>query len=658
MPSRLSRSARALVPVLITVLLSGAAATSAAAAPSQGRTASELSEADVSAWLDGFLPTALEREGIVGATVAVVAKGVVVTERGYGLADEGADGAGLVPVDPQRTLFRIGSISKLVTATAVLQLVEDGALELDEPVQQYLDFSLPTRFERPITLRHLLSHTAGFEDKIAGVIGDPEAEPPSLREAVTIDPPEQIFEPGTVPAYSNYSNGLAAYVVERVSGQPYADYVEREVFEAAGMSSATMAQPLPDDLRSRMSRGYAYSGSAEVPFEINSPAPAGAISATASDMSAFMLAQLSDEGTLLAPETLRLMQSPALDEGDLGGLAAGPRMALGFFEVDRNGHRILSHGGDLTAFHAQLDLYPDDDAGIFISLNSTGLRGDATTAIRDALSRGFTDRYFPLLGGGETQPTRSAADHADALAGSYQVSRRGESTFLRLFFALSAVEVARSAGDAITISALTDTSGTPVDLVEVEPWVWQEVDGQRRVAVDQEDGMVRAIGLNPAFTLQPMPGVLQALPIVAALSLGVLLIAMVALPVGLILGRWYGRPRVLSRPERRLRMLRAASLLALVAAGAFWSVAASALLSDAPPPSVLVFRAAQILTVTAVLGVVPALLLLVRRVRHRRLGDGPRQVVAVATAGIVTLAYLGLATVAIVGGLLSPSITY
>ncbi|GMA28837.1 serine hydrolase domain-containing protein [Arenivirga flava] len=649
------RPLRALATVLAAILLSGAAMSSAAAAPIAERGAPELSTADVDGWLDGLLPAALEREGIVGATVSVVADGAVVTERGYGFADQGAEPT---EVDPQRTLFRIGSISKLVTATTVLQLVEDGALDLNAPVQQYLDFALRTRFEWPITLRHLLSHTAGFEDKVAGVIGDPQADPPSLRDAVTLDPPEQIFEPGTVPAYSNYSNGLAAYIVERVSGRPYADYVQEEVFDAAGMSTATSAQPLPEDRRTSMSKGYVHSGSAEVPFEINSPAPAGAIAATASDMSAFMLAQLSEDGELLEPASLQLMRSPALGARELGGLADGPRMALGYFEADRNGHRILSHGGDLTAFHAQLDLYPDDDAGIFISLNSTGLRGDATTAIRDALSHGFADRYFPPTDDDAVQPTASAAAHADAVVGSYQVSRRGESTFLRLFFALSAVDVSRSTGDAITISALTDTSGAPVDLVEVEPWVWQEVDGPRRVAIDQQDGAVQAIGLNPAFTLQPMPATRQALPVIAALSLGVLLITAVSLPIGAALRRWYGRPRVSAVTERRLILLRAASLLALIAAGALWSVAAAALLSDSPPPSDLVFRSAQILTAIAALGVVPALLLLVHRARRPRQDGRARQVVTVVSAALVALAFSGLAYVAVVGGLLAPSITY
>lgn len=216
----------------------------------------DLSTVDVDAWLDGFLPAALEREGIAGAVVSVVSDGAVLTERGFGWADTGASGNDPIPVDAQRTLFRIGSISKLVTATTVMQLVEDGRLDLDAPVQHYLDFTLPVSFERPVTVRHLLTHTAGFEDKLTGVIGAPGAEPTTLYDAVSVDPPEQIFAPGTTPAYSNYSNGLAAYLVQRITGEPYEDVVEREVFGPAGMANATLQQPLPASARANMSKGY------------------------------------------------------------------------------------------------------------------------------------------------------------------------------------------------------------------------------------------------------------------------------------------------------------------------------------------------------------------------------------------------------------------
>jgi CubicO group peptidase (beta-lactamase class C family) len=661
------------VSTLVACLLvaSCAAAPRASVVPPPGGTAFELTTADADSWLDGFVPTALEREGIVGATISIVADGEVVTERGWGWSDLGDERADRRPVDPDSTLFRIGSISKVVTATVVMSLVEEGVLDLDEPVQDRIDVTLPRAFDRPVTLRHLLSHTAGFEDKLTGVIAGPGEGPTTLRDAVSVEPPEQIYEPGTTPAYSNWSNGVAAYVAEQATGRPWADLVQERVFDPAGMTSATMDQPLSTDDTAVVSGGWDAAGAAAVPFEIVSPAPAGAVSATASDMSAFMLAQLGHADGMLGPEALAEMHAPALDRDDLGGLAAGPRMTLGLFEEDRNGRRVLGHGGDLTAFHAQMDLWPDDDAGIYVSLNSTGARGDATTAVREALVEGFADRWFPSGAAEEAAvtATETAGEHADALVGSYQVSRRAESTFVRLFYALSAVDVSRGPGDSVLISAVTDTSGALVELVEVEPWVWQEIDGDRRVAVDQVDGAVQAVGLNPAFTLQPMPATRQVLPLVLVVSLAVLVLGLVGTVVAAGRRVWSGR-RVTESAESRAETIGrvgvAVALLALVVAGVLWATVASALLSDAGPPSVIVLRAAQVLTAVSVAGVLPAVVVLVGRVMraHAERADGGgapprlRKVVAVAGQALLVLAFTGLGYTAVVGGLLLPDISY
>lgn len=656
------RTAAGVVSTLLACLLvaSCAAAPRASVVPPPGGSASGLTTVDADAWLDGFVPAALEREGIVGATVSIVADGEVVTERGWGWSDLGDERADRRPVDPDSTLFRIGSISKVVTATVVMSLVEEGVLDLDDPVQDRLDVSLPRAFDRPVTLRHLLSHTAGFEDELAGVIAGPGEGPTTLRDAVSVEPPEQIYEPGTIPAYSNWSNGVAAYVAERATGRPWAELVQERVFDPAGMVSATLDQPLSSGDAAVVSGGWDAAGAAAVPFEIVSPAPAGAVSATASDMSAFMLAQLGHAAGMLGPEALEEMHAPALDGDDLGGLAAGPRMTLGLFEEDRNGRRVLGHGGDLTAFHAQMDLWPDDDAGIYVSLNSTGARGDATTAVREALVDGFADRWFPSYAaeGAAVTATETAGEHADALVGSYQVSRRAESTFVRLFYALSAVDVSRGPGDSVLISALTDTSGAPVELVEVEPWVWQEV-----------DGAVQAVGLNPAFTLQPMPATRQVLPLVLVASLAVLLLALVGTIVRAVRRVWSGRRvtgSVESRAETIGRVGVAVALLALVVAGVLWATVASALLSDAGPPAAFVLRTAQVLTAVTVAGVLPAVVVLVGRVRRapaeRAAGGGApprlRKVVAVAGRALLVLAFAGLGYVAATGGLLLPDISY
>jgi CubicO group peptidase (beta-lactamase class C family) len=619
-----------------------------------------LSAPDVDAWLDGALPTALHREGIAGAVVSVVHDGVTISQRGYGWADTGASGDAAVPVDAASTLFRIGSISKLVTATAVMQLVEAGTLDLDRPVADYLDVDLATSFETPVTLRHLLTHTAGFEDVIAGVIGDPNAPVPTLRDAVASDPPEQIYEPGTIPSYSNYSNALAGYIVQRASGREFADYVAENVFAPAGMTSATLDQPLASAAVPAMSKGYDWVGSAEVPFEMVGPAPAGAISATAGDMSAFMLAQLEHPATgaeLLSAASLESMHSPALTADTLGGLASGPRMGLSFFEQNRNGHRIVGHAGDLTAFHAELQLYPDDDTGIYLALNSTGVRADSSTAIREQLLNGFTDRYFPTEAAAATgQPT--AAEHARSVAGSYLVSRRSESTFARLFFLLSGVEVAAHPGGTLTVSAIMDAAGSPVHFIEVEPWVWQEVDGSRRLAVDQVDGVARAIGLNAAFALLPLPGYQAVLLPVAVFSVVSLLGGLLLRPVRALV-RWrYRSPVVRSRRERLLSTLRLLAQSALVVAAVLWAIVANALLSDAPPPGDLVLRSAQLFTLLGVGGVIPSAWSTVTVVASAARARDARSWLAAVGLVVLTAAFGGLGYLSVVGGLWSPSLSY
>lgn len=611
----------------------------------------ELSATNVQAWLDGTVPAMLEREGIVGATVSVVGGGEIIAAQGYGHVDAADDGTHVV--DAESSLFRIGSISKLFTATVVMQLVEKGELDLDAPVQDMLDFSLPTSFDKPITMRHLLTHTAGFEDELAGLITAPGGDAVSLRNAVAIDPPAQIFEPGSTPAYSNYSNGLAAYVAERVTGIPFEDLVQQRIFDPLGMTTATMAQPLPEDRQNDMSNGYRFAGSAEVPFEVVSPAPAGAISATAIDMGQFMLAQLGESnGQLMQPQTLALMHEPALTSDDLGGLAAGPVMTLGFFERDRNGHRILSHAGDLTAFHAQMDIYPDDAAGIFISLNSSGVRGDSSTVIRDEITTGFADRYFPDERTART-PTTTAAEHAEAIAGTYQLSRRGETTFIRAFFILSSITVTAEDSGNVTISAIVDPSGRPIPFIETEPWVWTEAGGQRTIAVDQQDGEVSAIGFDPAFTLQPMPAQRALLPLVAGVSIVIILGYLVAYPAAALLRR-VRRPHNKQSPQwTRTGLLMWLSSFSLVLSVLPWSAVANALLTDGPAPDHFIIRIGQALLALAALGVVPAAwraVLSFRLQRHRW--------AAAAVSIAVAAAFGGLLFTLLVGGILQPSLSY
>lgn len=621
-----------------------------------------LERSDVDAWLDGLLPAALESSGIAGGVVTVVHDGEILTTRGYGNADTGTTGGEPVPVDAERTLFRPGSVSKLFTATAAMQLVESGDVDLDTDIAEYLDFDVPRSFDGPITLRHLLTHTAGFEERLDGLIGSGDVSP-VLRDELAQDPPEQVYEPGTVPAYSNYGNSLVGYIVEHVSGVPFEEYVQRNILTPAGMTSSTFEQPLPEALRDRMSQGYPTSADAPGPFEIVGTPPAGALTASAPDMARFMLAQLGEPGTgsILEPGTLDLMHAPALDEGSLGNLASGPRMTLGFFDESRNGRWILGHGGDTNYFHSHLQIYPEERTGIFVSVNSTGSSGLVTLELRDAVLHGFTDRYFPA----ESDPVpgavdeATAQDHAAVAEGSYVSARGMQSTFLASMDAFSTTQItAREDGRLlITPGPLSDS---PALYEEIEPFVWREVGGQRVIAARVADGAVEAIGIEGAFTLLPAqperaPGV--ALPVLGVSAL-ILLVTAVAWPVGAVVRRVRrrslpeGTARLrLERTGRVVRILTKVAAASTVLALAGWTITVLSVMSLQDVPSASL-RQLQVVQGIGALGLVPAALQVVTGVRNRH---GWARILG---SVLILLALAGAAWFAFEFRLLAPSVSY
>ena len=210
-----------------------------------------LTADDVNAWLDGYMPYALHTGDIAGAVVAVVKDGQILTERGYGYADV----AKRTPVDPKLTLFRPGSVSKLFTWTAVMQQVEQGKIDLDADVNQYLDFKIPARDGKPVTMRELMQHVAGFEEQAKGIMSA-DAKSPGFEELLKQWVPERVFAAGTTPAYSNYGASLAGYIVQRLSGESFDDYIDKHIFAPLDMQHSTFRQPLPANLEPLMSKGY------------------------------------------------------------------------------------------------------------------------------------------------------------------------------------------------------------------------------------------------------------------------------------------------------------------------------------------------------------------------------------------------------------------
>lgn len=524
-----------------------------------------IDRADLESWLDGFMPYALAQGDLAGAVVTVVADGEILLSKGYGYADLETR----TPVDPDATLFRPGSISKLVTWTAVMQLVEQGRIDLDADINTYLDFEV-TGVGRPITMRHLLTHTPGWGEQVRALImNDPERLQP-LGDYVRNNTPAAVYPAGEMPAYSNYGTALAGYVVARVSGQSFDDYVDTHIFAPLGMQRSSLRQPLPEHLEGLMSQGYRRASDGEGrPFELVTPAPAGSMSATGNDMARFMIAHLNGGEGLFSPETAEQMYTTA--DRKLPGVNA---MLLGFYEQNRNGYRIIGHGGDTTLFHSNLHLFLDYGVGLYISMNSTGRNG-ATGRVRQALFEGFTDRYFPAEA--EDLPTLDTAEeHGRMLVGSYVISRRAHGNFVASGSAMSQPAITMNADHHISLSILTDAAGAPRWFREVEPFVWHEVNGSERLAARLgEDGrveMVSAAFFSPFMMFTPVEWWRNAalLMPLTGIAFGVLLLTVLFWPVRAIV-RWrFGKRFALSgRQAMTHRLVPAAALATLVHAGAW-----------------------------------------------------------------------------------------
>jgi CubicO group peptidase (beta-lactamase class C family) len=538
-----------------------------------GTTAHDLTKADVDAWLDGYMPYAIKSGGIPGAVVVVVKDGQPLTMRGYGYSDLKT----AKPVDPNLTLFRPGSVSKLFTWTAVMQQVQAGKLNLDTDINTYLDFKIPPHNGKPITLRNVMTHTAGFAETAKYLIDFGEKHPKPLGKILSRWVPERIYGPGEMPAYSNYAASLAGYIVERVSGEPFDTYVQRHIFAPAGMTHSTFDQPLPAGLRPYMSKGYKPGSDDPQPYEVIGMAPAGALASTGADMGRFMIAHLNH--TLINPATAQLMYSNANKPfPDL------PAMALGFYHEDRNGLNIVGHGGDTVFFHSDLHLFLDKNVGLYMSVNSIGKNG-AAHALREELLQQFADRYYPAPA--QNLPTANTAKaHGQAMSGHYVSSRAGGFNFLRLAALLGETTIAVDKDGQLIASSITDLSGSPRKWREVKPWLWQEVNGSDYLqAIPDANGGIKMFSITPyapIIEFLPAPASLNAGWIfpVAGLALLIIVIAAFGWPIVALVRRRYkytsdltGRPLQLHRATRAT-----AWLLVILAVG--WVLVLNAVNND------------------------------------------------------------------------------
>ncbi|MDH7973121.1 serine hydrolase domain-containing protein [Sphingomonas sp. AR_OL41] len=642
-----AQAPQTLLPTAPAVPHAGAGQTVASATPAG---APELTKADVDSWLDGLVPYGLDTGDIAGAVVVVVKDGKVLTQRGYGYADMKTR----APIDPANTLFRPGSISKLFTWTAVMQQVQAGKLDLDRDVNDYIDFRIPPAFGKPITLRNLMTHTGGFEETAKYLIATKVSDNRPLDAALKRSVPTRIYEPGSTASYSNYGASLAGYIVQRVSGEPFEAYIQHHIFALLGMTQSTFAQPLPAALGAKLSKGYAVASGDPQPFEIIPMSPAGALSATGTDMAKFMIAHLSASNPLLDAKTSQLMYTTA--NTPIPGM---PGMALGFYHEDRNGLNIIGHGGDTDWFHSDLHLYRDKGVGLYLSFNSGGKEG-AAHVLRERMFDSFTDRYFPHADA--ALPTlATAAEHGRALAGHYVSSRGSVTNWLRIVNLIGQAEVTVNDDNTITVSALTNAAGVPKRWRETAPWQWQEVGGEDRLGAMVKDGKVTAFaprGFAPIILFVPASTGMNAgwiIPLLLA-ALAVMFVTALSWPIVALARRRFGyRPTIAGRPLLLYRTTAITAWLMLIVAGG-WMGMIAALSSDVANFDGRLdiwMRLLQLLSLAAIVGTALAVW------NVRVIASGPeRRRLAIARAVLVALSAVFLVWMMFDMRTLTPSLNF
>jgi CubicO group peptidase (beta-lactamase class C family) len=578
------------------------------------RASLELTISNLASVVDPLMAEWIDKRRGPGAVVVVVTRDAVVFAKGYGFSDMEAR----KPFTADTTLVRPGSISKLFTGIAVMQLVDSGRLDLDHDVNGYIDFAIPVpQGGVPVTLRRLLMHRAGFEEHFKGLFTrERELEP--LGRWLARNLPQRLFPKGDVEAYSNYGVALAGYIVERVSGEPYASYIQQHILDPLGMNHSTFRQPLPDDLALLMAKTYRPWPLPQLPFLQVITAPAGALSATGTDMGRFMRALINGgalDGARILPNA-RLNEMMAPDQATPAGY-----LGLVFFGTKVVGHDSIGHDGDTTTFFSSLKIFPEQGVGVFVSRSGTG-EIKAASEIPDPATA-IAKRFLPEVP--EAVDERAAAFPSDpGVAGIYHSSRRAESSLVRLNDLVSErVLKIDSAGNVRSYSAIWPF-GDGRMLKRVERNLYEVPEGARVAFID--DMGSESYWAVPALRLQRVPWSLDARWIVPAFlaSTVMILLTLLAWPVATLWRYWrkkrWSRDGGDLRKHLVVRLVLLIDAIAIVATAVLFIIGSTDLttLNDTQDPLLIA------LYVLAWLGVFGAILALWAAIRFWRNGVGSR----------------------------------
>ncbi len=429
---------------------------------------------ELQSFLDGVIETFMDEKNIAGAVVSVVHEGEIFLEKGYGYADveEG------IEVDPSSTMFRIASISKLFTWLSVMQLAEEGSVDLDRDVNEYLDFSIPETYEQPVTLRSLMSHTPGFEERLYRLFAREPGDMLPMDEILPEQLPKRVRPPLRYASYSNHGTGVAQYVVERITGVSFEEYAHDKIIGPLGMTGTTFRQPLPDSLEGNLSKGYASGGGKlnEMYFEYIPMKGVGGASSSARDMAKFMNFLLDSTCTgdycLLDSASYSRMKEPVVIHSE--GMNPARH---GFSDMSRNDTEIIGHGGATFWFHSILAILPEHNTGIFVSFNSSGGSGVSGKVLEK-----FAERYYP-----DPRPLFETVtlqqEELERFTGSYFSNRRSHSDFFKIRALDGVTEITTADGKL----RMVEPDGETTFWLPVDETTFRKEDSNERIAFEMEE---------------------------------------------------------------------------------------------------------------------------------------------------------------------------
>ncbi|WP_315787939.1 serine hydrolase [Fischerella sp. JS2] len=339
------------------------------------------------AFVDKIMNEELLKSHVPGAVISVVKDGKLFFAEGYGYANVEKN----IPVIADKTLFGVASLSKVFTATAAMQLYERGKLDLDASVNKYLTgFQLENPYPEPAKVAQLMTHTDGTTKRRIGIAARTAAGIKPLGDYLAKYMPPVVWLPGKIYGYSSHSTALLGYLVEKISGTPFVEYINKNILQPLKINRSTFLQPPPPALANDLAVGYQYQNGnfKPVPYLYLNIAPAAAMSTTATDMAQFMIAHLQlgryENSRILEEDTVRLMHKQHFTHHP-----KLPGTGYSFRERLENNIRMIGHLGSLRGYSSSLTLMPEQNIGIFIASNSfSGVHGKFLTK--------FLDRYFPV----------------------------------------------------------------------------------------------------------------------------------------------------------------------------------------------------------------------------------------------------------------------